>query len=82
MERTARERTDTMSESDLSWTSESDPDEWHDASDSDWESKWRCGVESDSTTDEEDGRKRPEREYYSDASDAMEECWREGDSGI
>ena len=57
VEKTARERTDTMSESDLSWTSESDGDEWHDASDSDWESEWRCGVESDSTTDEEDGRK-------------------------
>ena len=70
-----------MSESDLSWTSESDGDEWHDASDSDWESEWRCGVESDSTTDEEDGRKIPEREYYSDASDAMEECWRGEDSG-
>ena len=38
-------------------------------------------MESDSTTDEEDGRKRPEGEYYSDASDAMEECWREKDSG-
>ena len=29
-------------------------------------------VESDSTTDEEDGRKRPERKYYSDASDILE----------
>ena len=38
-------------------------------------------MESDSTTDEEDGRKRPEREYYSDASDAMEECWRKEDRG-
>ena len=42
--------------------SKSDPDEWHNVSDSDWESKWQCGVESDSTTDEEDGRKTPERE--------------------
>ena len=70
-----------MSGSELSWTSESDGDEWHDASDSDWESEWRCGVESDSTTDEEDGRKRPEREYYSDASDIMEECWSGEGSG-
>ena len=70
-----------MSESDLSWTSESYGDEWHDASDSDWESEWRCGVESDSTTDEEDGRKRPESKYCSDASGGMEGCWCEEDSG-
>ena len=43
--------------------------EWHDASDSDWETEWRGEVESDSTTDVDDGKGRLGGEYNSDLSD-------------
>ena len=60
---------------------ESDGEEYHDASDSDQWTEWRCGVESDSTTDEDDEIRRLDEEYYSDASDMLEECWRGRDLG-
>ena len=61
---------------------ESDGEEYHDASDSDQWTEWWCGVASDSTTDEDDGRRRLDEGYYSDSSDIPERCWSSGeDSG-
>ena len=60
---------------------ESDGEEWHDASDSDQWTEWRGGVASDSTTDEDDGRRRLDEEYYSDSSDIPERCSSGEDSG-
>ena len=57
---------------------DSSDEEWHDASDSDREAEWRGGVESESTTDADDGpKKRLGEEYDSDLSDMSGEYWSE-----
>ena len=53
--------------------------ERHDASDSDWETERRGGVESDSTTDVDNGNGRlgGEFKYDSDLSGVSREYWSE-----